>query len=385
MLITPLMSKMQQDRIIKDSVASGWVEHMPASIRPYLRLSRYDRPIGFWLLALPGWIGLAFAALTAYDLHTNGYFLNSNEIIRHAIGYWHEVKFAVLIAIGAIAMRGAGCTYNDIVDRDLDAQVDRTALRPLPAGTVTPKQAWLWLAVQCLIGLVVLSFFPRLSQITALSSLALVAAYPFMKRITFWPQAWLGFTFNWAILVTFTASITYFSTAIILLYLGLVFWTIGYDTIYACQDVEDDAMIGVKSTARLFGDRIKLGVGICYTAAIILIGYALFNMSTHLYIPHESLVCGQIRENVNLSSVYGCNMFHVGSYGLEYYELKENPTYPSFPSCLLVIPCALHLFWQVWKLDQTNPKLCLSIFKSNRTAALLLILGLSLPSLANLL
>jgi len=357
------------DKTIKDSVAGGWVERMPERMRPYLRLSRYDRPIGFWLLA--------FAALTAYDLHI---YVKDNLLLQHPIGYWHEAKYAILIAIGAIAMRGAGCTYNDIVDQDLDAQVDRTALRPLPAGTVTTKQAWVWLAIQCLVGLIVLSFFPRLSQIVAVSSLALVAAYPFMKRITFWPQAWLGFTFNWAILVAFTASISYFSIALILFYLGLVFWTIGYDTIYARQDVEDDAMIGVKSTARLFGKRTKLGVGLCYTAAIALIGYALFSMSTHLYAPSNRL-CSAIRENVNLSSVYGCGYSHVYGYGY----VGSVPVSHIPPSIFLVIPFALHLLWQVWKLDPTNARLCLSLFKSNRNAALLLLLGLAIPSLANLL
>lgn len=228
---------MNTDQTIKDSVQGGWVERMPEPMRPYLRLSRYDRPIGFWLLALPGWIGLCFAALS--------------------VGFsWADVKWAVLIAIGAVAMRGAGCTYNDIVDRDLDAKVERTALRPLPAGSVTVKQAWFWLVMQCLVGLAVLAFFPRLAQIIALSSVVLVAAYPFMKRITYWPQAWLGLTFNWAVLVAYAAKTGMVNLPLFLLYAGLVFWTIGYDTIYACQDVEDDALIGVKSTARLFGDKV---------------------------------------------------------------------------------------------------------------------------------
>jgi len=383
------MHKTNQDKTIKDSVQGGWVERMPVGLRPYLRLSRYDRPIGFWLLALPGWIGLAFAVLTIYELYPGGrifegrIFLGENPksiAPEYWNGYWHEAKFAFLIAIGAIAMRGAGCTYNDIVDQDLDAQVDRTAFRPLPAGTVTTKQAWVWLAIQCLAGLVVLSFFPRLSQITALSSLALVAAYPFMKRITFWPQAWLGFTFNWAILVAFTASIPMISAPLILFYLGLVFWTIGYDTMYACQDVEDDAMIGVKSTARLFGGRTRLGVGLCYAAAIILIGYALFMMSHRIYPPSDYVPRGVINE-ANLPLGFQFIFSHVGAYG--------SPTfysdYPVNPALSLVIPFALHLFWQVWKLDPTNSKLCLSLFKSNRTAGLLLVLGLALPSLANLL
>jgi len=307
------------DQTIKDSVIGGWVERMPESVRPYLRLSRYDRPIGFWLLALPGWIGLAFAAL--------GYGFT-----------WSDLKWAVLISIGAVAMRGAGCTYNDIVDRDLDAQVERTALRPLPAGTLTVTQAWIWLALQCLVGLAVLAFFPLLAQIIAISSLALVAAYPFMKRITYWPQAWLGLTFNWAVLVAYVAKTGELGLPLFLLYAGLVFWTIGYDTVYACQDTEDDALIGVKSTARLFGDRVKLGVGAAYFICAVLIALALIYADDLL-----------IRYIVLLS------------------------------------PFAAHLFWQVFKLDLNNDVLSLRIFKSNRTAALLLILTLSLPGLAYML
>lgn len=306
---------MTQDQIIKDSVSGGWVEHMPRGMRPYLRLSRYDRPIGFWLLGLPGWIGLAFAALT------HGFSRS-------------DILYACLIAIGAIAMRGAGCTYNDIVDRDLDKQVERTALRPLAAGTITVKAAWVWLGLQCLIGLIVLSFFPRLSQTIAISSIALVAAYPFMKRITYWPQAWLGLTFNWAVLVAYTAKTGAITQPLILLYMGLVFWTIGYDTIYACQDIEDDAMIGVKSTARLFGARTKQWLSVIYTIGVFLITISLG--------------------------------------GEQYLSYQQ----------LLIAPFAMHLFWQLYKLDSDNAAQCLSLFKSNRMAALFLIAGLSLGGLA---
>jgi len=312
------MSKTNQDKTIKDSITGGWVEHMPAAMRPYLRLSRYDRPIGFWLLALPGWIGLAFAALT--------------EGFAQA-----DIKWAVLIGIGAIAMRGAGCTYNDIVDRDLDKQVERTALRPLAAGTISLKSAWVWLVLQCLAGLAVLAFFPRLPQIIALSSLALVAAYPFMKRITYWPQAWLGLTFNWAVLVAYTAKTGTVGTPLFLLYAGLVFWTIGYDTIYACQDVEDDAMIGVKSTARLFGGKTKFWTAVMYGVCLFFVAVSIFMASGSYY------------------------------------------------AVLLAAPFGLHIVWQVLRFDPDNGALCLSLFKSNRTAGLLLILGLATPSLANLL
>lgn len=236
---------------IKDSNTGHWVNRSPANLRPYLQLSRLDRPIGYWLLALPGWIGLALATLS------------------HGFAQ-SDLKWAALILIGAIAMRGAGCTYNDIVDQDLDAQVERTALRPLPAGTVSTKQAWIWLLAQCGIGLIVLLLMPRLAQYIALGSIPLVAAYPFMKRITWWPQVWLGFTFNWAVLVAYAAKTGEVSVPLFILYAGLIFWTIGYDTIYACQDIEDDAMIGVKSTARRFGNKIRLGAGLCYAAFAIM-------------------------------------------------------------------------------------------------------------------
>jgi len=236
---------------IKDSNTGHWVNRSPANLRPYLQLSRLDRPIGYWLLALPGWIGLALATLS------------------HGFAQ-SDLKWAALILIGAIAMRGAGCTYNDIVDQDLDAQVERTALRPLPAGTVSTKQAWIWLLSQCGIGLIVLLLMPRLAQYIALGSIPLVAAYPFMKRITWWPQVWLGFTFNWAVLVAYAAKTGEVSVPLFILYAGLIFWTIGYDTIYACQDIEDDAMIGVKSTARRFGNKIRLGAGLCYAAFAIM-------------------------------------------------------------------------------------------------------------------
>jgi len=230
---------------IADSAKTHWVNRAPLRIRPYLQLSRLDRPVGYWLLALPGWIGLSFAGLS------------------HGL-VWMDLVWAVLISIGAIAMRGAGCTYNDIVDQDLDAQVERTALRPLPAGTVTTKQAWKWTFAQIGVGFLVWLCLPLLAKGIALLALPLVATYPFMKRITWFPQVWLGMTFNWAVLVAYVIKTGTISTPLFLLYLGLIFWTVGYDTIYACQDIEDDAMVGIKSTARKFGGRVKLSVGACY-------------------------------------------------------------------------------------------------------------------------
>lgn len=315
---------MKQDTIINDSIPQGWVEHMPAGLRPFLRLSRYDRPIGFWLLALPGWIGLAFAALstgfTASDL-----------------------KYAALIGVGAIAMRGAGCTYNDIIDRDLDKQVERTALRPLAAGTVSLKAAWIWLFLQCGVGLIVLAFFPRLSQIIAVSSIALVAAYPFMKRITYWPQAWLGLTFNWAVLVAYTAKTGEIALPLLFLYAGLMFWTIGYDTIYACQDIEDDAMIGVKSTARLFGQHVKLGVGLSYLICIIFLFFAKYLTPIILYADPKVNA-----ERMNIALLAS--------------------------AIVTIVPFTIHLMSQVIRFSGSDTKKSLQLFKSNRTAAFLLII-----------
>ena len=169
--------------VIKDASRTHWVYRAPKGLRPYLQLSRLDRPVGYWLLTLPGWIGLAFAGLMPNTLHG----LNANNAVAFLLP--STLKWAALILIGAIAMRGAGCTYNDIVDKDLDTKVERTALRPLPAGTVSTKQAWVWLMLQCGIGFIVLLCLPKPAQIVSLCSIPLVAAYPFMKRITWWPQA----------------------------------------------------------------------------------------------------------------------------------------------------------------------------------------------------
>ena len=234
-------------------------------------------------------------------------------------------------------MRGAGCTYNDIVDQDLDKQVDRTALRPLPAGTVSNQQAWIWLFAQCGIGLLVLLCLPRLAQIISLLSIPLVAAYPFMKRITWWPQLWLGLTFNWAVLVAYAAKAGELSPAVFILYGGLIFWTVGYDTIYACQDIEDDAFIGIKSTARRFGAKIKQGVGFFYAASVLFIFAAI----TMTFI-HTGTGIGQALVNSSLEALI----------------------------------FSLHLGWQVFKLKPDKAETALRLFKSNLWAGLLLAIWL---------
>lgn len=186
--------------------------------------------------------------------------------------YWPDLGYALAFLIGAIAMRGAGCTYNDLLDRDIDAKVERTRLRPLPSGAVSPKAAWVWLIAQCLVGLAVLLTLPRLAQIVALMAIPLVALYPLMKRITWWPQAWLGIVFSWGALVGGAAVSPTDGVPLeaIALYAGCICWTIGYDTIYALQDREDDALVGVRSTARLFADKWRLWTSVFYVAALVL-------------------------------------------------------------------------------------------------------------------
>jgi 4-hydroxybenzoate polyprenyltransferase len=219
-----------------DAVIGTWVDRAPLGVQPFLRLSRYDRPAGIWLLAIPCWLGLALAQIG------NGWTTG-------------ELKLSALFLLGAVAMRGAGCTWNDIVDRDLDAGVARTAGRPIPAGQVSVRAALLWTLVQCGVGLFVLLQLNAFAQVVALMAIPLVALYPLMKRITWWPQVWLGLTFNWGVLVAAAATQDNIAWGHISLYIGLIAWTIAYDTIYALQDIEDDALIGVKSTARRFGDR----------------------------------------------------------------------------------------------------------------------------------
>ena len=238
-----------------DAVASHWTARAPAWALPHLRLSRLDRPVGWQLLLMPCLMGLGVA---------------SSED-----GLWGNIAiYAVLFLIGAIAMRGAGCTYNDIIDRDIDAQVERTRGRPLPAGQITLNGAWAWLAAQCLVGLAALIALPRTAQIVALSALPLVAAYPFMKRITWWPQAWLGLCFSWGALVAGAAVDDTLTFEILLLFAGCILWVIGYDTIYALQDREDDALVGVRSTARLFGANWRRWTAGFYIGAFFLWGVA---------------------------------------------------------------------------------------------------------------
>jgi len=292
------------EQIVPDSEQRGFVGQLPSAIRPFWLLARFDRPIGSWLLFWPAAWAIALAG--------------------HAIRRWDLLLW---FAVGAIAMRGAGCVYNDIVDRDLDRKVARTASRPLASGSISLKAAWAWLGLLCLIGLIVLLQLNLMAAISAIVSLAAVAAYPYMKRVTWWPQAWLGIVFSWGALVGWPAVTGDFAPALWMLYTGSIFWVIGYDTIYALQDIEDDALAGVKSSARKLGRHARRGVALSYLIALGCWVYALW----------------QIR--------------------------------PQFLGTLALLPLALHLGWQVAALDRNDPADALAKFRSNRFAGFLMFLA----------
>ena len=294
---------------VADSTGN-WVDtHAPVWSRPYLRLARYDRPIGSWLLLMPCWWSAALAAGVAHDVR-------SLPLV------------VLLFFIGAFVMRGAGCTWNDITDRDLDAKVERTRSRPIPAGQVSVTQAVVFMVAQALIGLLVLLQFNRFAVMTGIASLVIVAIYPFMKRITWWPQVVLGLAFSYGALMGFAVTLERIDLTAIALYAGSIAWVIAYDTIYAHQDAEDDALIGVKSTARLFGARTHRALVIFYGLAVLLIGTAF--------------------------ALAGAR----------------------WPAWIGLEAFALHLGWQVRRLDTSDGALCLRIFKSNRDAGFILFASL---------
>ena len=298
---------------VADSTGN-WVDRLaPAAFRPYLRLARADRPIGSWLLLLPCWWSSALAAVAAHTATPNP---------------WHLVLFA----IGTVAMRGAGCTWNDIVDRDIDARVERTRSRPLPSGQVSLGAAVVFLVLQSLAGLAVLLQFNGFAIATGLASLVIVAVYPFMKRITWWPQIVLGLAFSWGALMGWAAALGRLDWPAVVLYAGSISWVIGYDTIYAHQDREDDALAGLKSTALLFGERTKPMLAAFFAAAVVLIGIAGFGVGARI-------------------------AFALG-----------------------LAAFAAHLAWQVVRLDIGDPALCLRLFQSNRDAGLILFAGLMLDA-----
>ena len=326
----------------------NWVDaRAPEGLKPWLKLGRFDRPIGIWLLLLPGWQGITLALSEhqrAPDLHD----------------LWLFAGFA----LGACLMRAAGCAFNDIVDRDIDVKVARTAARPVASGRISVRHAWRFVIACSLVSLMILVSFNLTAVLLGVGSLALVAVYPFMKRITWWPQAWLGLTFNWGALMGYAAAtgalsfliwadgqmkvlsgqwLTFSAApgvsgevtiAAVLLWVGGVFWTLGYDTIYALQDIEDDAMVGVKSSARRLGKGVRSGVAAFYGLAVLSAGLA-------------GLVAGLEP------------LFYVG-----------------------LIAWAAHLAWQVRTLKPGDGGLALKLFKSNREAGLILLAAIGLGALS---
>ncbi len=289
---------------VADSTGN-WVDGFaPSWVRPYLRLARLDRPIGSWLLLIPCWWSAGLAAVAA----------------REQVNFRHVILFL----IGAFAMRGAGCTWNDIVDRDLDGLVERTRSRPIPSGQVTVAAAAAFLVAQALIGLAVLVQFNSFTIMCGIASLAIVAIYPFMKRFTYWPQIGLGLAFSWGALMGWAAVFGRLDLPAYLLYAGSIAWVIGYDTIYAHQDREDDALIGIHSTALLFRERTKPMLAVCYALAVLLMALAGWRAGAGL-------------------------VFAVG-----------------------LAAFAGHLAWQIGRLDIDDPVNCLAVFKSNRDAGFIL-------------
>ncbi len=308
-------AKARADYLAAAASADNWVDRLaPPASRPYLKLMRADRPIGTWLLFLP--------CLWGIGLGTYG----GGPLVNGGVGdqLWPNPVLILLFALGAFIMRGAGCAINDILDRDIDGLVERTKTRPLPAGDITVRQAIIFLGALCLMGLAILLQLNFFSIVLGAASLILVGLYPLMKRVTWWPQLFLGFTFNWGALLGFSAVAGDLQPEAFLLYGAGIFWTLGYDTIYAHQDREDDAMIGVKSSALRLGNKTRPFVALCYVGTIALIAATgpLVNM-------------------------------YLGFY-------------------LLLIPVALHAIWQVLALDIDDGEGCLKLFKSNRNMGLLI-------------
>jgi len=285
---------------VPDTEHRGLVARLPPTVRGLVLLARLDRPIGWWLLFWPG----AWASALNAD--------------------WRLIPWLLL---GSVAMRGAGCVWNDLIDRDLDAKVARTAARPIPAGLVSPRGALAWMVALCLVGLAVLMQLSPRAAAVAVASLGLVAAYPFMKRITWWPQAWLGLVFSWGVPVAWVQATGGFGAAGLLLYLGSIAWVVGYDTIYACQDREDDALVGVRSSALALGPRVRGGVAVCYALAAALWAGAVW----------------QVR--------------------------------PDWLAVAALVPVGVQLGAQVARLRPDDPAGALSLFRSNRFAGLLVFLA----------
>ena len=298
---------------VADAIEGSWVNTIaPKIIRPYLRLSRIDRPIGSWLLLLPCWWSLAFSIV-------------ANPETRRIENIW----IVIACAIGAVLMRGAGSSWNDYIDRELDFHVKRTRSRPLPSGQITPRAAITWIVIQSLLAFAILLTFNSYAIILGVISLIPVAIYPYAKRFTWWPQIFLGIAFNWGTVLAWAANSGDLSISPILLYISGFYWTLFYDTIYAHQDKEDDILIGIKSTARLFGTNTKLYLSIFVIAAILFMAFSVYFL-------------------VDAASNYWSIAFL--SFGVALF--------------------GIHLCWQLKHLDVSNADNCLNLFRSNRNAGL---------------
>ncbi|MEN5297199.1 4-hydroxybenzoate octaprenyltransferase [Brucella sp. TWI559] len=307
---------------VKDAPSGHWVYRvLPSSLWPYAQLARWDRPIGWQLLRWPCWWSAALVAGAAAKAGDDAWMIVPS--------IWHLFLFLV----GSLAMRGAGCTYNDLADQDIDDKVDRTRSRPLPSGQVTRRQAKLFMVIQALVGLVVVLQFNLFTILLGFSSLLIVAAYPFMKRFTNWPQLVLGLAFSWGALMGWAAVQGSLALPPVLLYIGAILWTIGYDTIYAHQDKEDDALVGVGSTARLFGKHTKTALMVLYGGAIGFFAAA--------------------------------------------FAVAQVP----MPALAGLLAAGAHLYRQIIVLDIDNPDQCKKLFLSNNTVGWLIFLGLVLGSL----
>ena len=303
------MNESRSAAAVADSTGN-WVDrHAPSWARPYLQLARLDRPIGWWLLLLPCWWSTGLAAIASG-------------------ARLPDLKLLALFLIGAVAMRGAGCTWNDILDRELDARVERTRSRPIPSGRVSVAQAFAFLIALALIGLAVLLQMNAFAIASGIVSLAVVSVYPLAKRVTWFPQAVLGLAFSWGALMGWAAVFGRLDPAALVLYAGSILWVIGYDTIYAHQDRDDDAIIGVRSTARFFGENTRRALALLYAGAVALI-----------------LLAGMLAG--------GGILFDLG-----------------------VAAFALHLAWQVRRIDIDDPEDCLRLFRANREAGLILFAGI---------
>lgn len=300
---------------LPDSISGYWLERVtPLWVHPYIHLARLERPVGWWLLLLPCWWSLTLAlpyGLTLFQFLTYS-------------------KYYLLFWVGAVAMRGAGCTYNDILDRKLDAQVYRTARRPLASGQVSLKQAVIFLTLQCLIGLVVILYFNPFAILLGICSLLIVLIYPFAKRVFWLPQLVLGMAFSWGALMGWASLKGNLSPSACFLYVGTIFWTIGYDTIYALQDIEDDILVGIHSSARFFGDFVQLGISICYGAALVFFTLSLLGRQS------------------------------------------------GFVAYVAIVFLAVHFLWQIIRLNRNDPSQCLFLFRSNQRAGLIFLIFLIL-------